>query len=1039
MTATALEIATPETASPTLLPAPGAAVAVRNRRAVVVEVDPFEHMAEPGRRLVRVVYGDGQSPVSESILWGLEGEFMMSPQGFHLAPRPVHPRLLRALLQTRKWATGVPFPGMEEPPRSMADTPVAPLYAGIRPLPHQLVPLEAALSQPNVRLLLADDVGLGKTIEAGLIMTELLVRRRIHRILVLAPPGLREQWQQELWQRFALDFRIVDGAEDRRLRKELGEQSNPWSLYPRIIASPHYLKSTGPLDAFVAGCSAPIHPHAPWDLLVVDEAHHLAPTTHGPETLLTRMLRTVAPWFEHRVFLTATPHDGYSSSYTGLLEILDPVRFRKTAAPTAAERRRQRAVVIRRTRRSLSGRKVTPARTEVIPVNFQPAELNVLERFRKLRERLPRWGIDTGGERQSGALLSMEVLSRRLLSSWAAFDASYQAFRVGLHEGVEVRTLPNVGMATAGADLAEPVWSRLARRLGGWMARYYPHHLAAFEELGEALSQLAPQSASGVDSRRDAWVHWLRREVCQGTEGARAVVFTEYVATLESLVRAIDGHLPELVGRCDAVSGQTGAAKRREALSNFCSSTSDKAVLMCTDVLAEGLNLHHQASRVFHYDLPWNPAVLQQRLGRLDRLGQSHPVTSYHFRSLAIEELRLQRRLEDKVARIAVDIGQPVPFLAPLPRPDEPAVPTLFRIAATPAEECGPAICARTVPLRATRAALVAQGALLGANPSSMREAVAELLRATWPAADLTIKGNGALEVTGGRSLGPALSALTAGPSGAPAPTLLLDFQGDLSVTASAAQLARIHPGHPLLRWLLARHEGRDGTPWISVRADRSAVPVPGLLIFALESAVALGNPALHQALLPLWLPLLSPPELLRVGPLESARRGLVSGIMDGRLKTCVGLPGGSRERLAQLASQALQHLVNQRNNHLEEALAEHRSALLAEHGGAVQRRIRELASGVENGPAEALAGLERRQRSGVLLPELAAELAARVAELRREVGLTAARRERLLAAIEEEAKRGESAIASRHHLVAPLTIRCEGIVYVWPGGNHGV
>ncbi len=1039
MTSTALKLAAGEKAMVARVPAPGAAVTVRNRRAVVVEVDPFEFSGAPARRLVRVVYGDGQAPVSESILWGLEGELTLPPEGLRLTAGAADLRLMRALLQARKWATGIPFPGMEQAGVSLDCTPVAPLYVGIRPLPHQLVPLERALAQPNVRLLLADDVGLGKTIEAGLIMTELLVRRRIHRILVLAPPGLREQWQRELWQRFALDFRIVDGAEAGRLSKELGDQGNPWSLYPRIIASPHYLKGGGPLEAFMAGCSSPPHPHAPWDLLVVDEAHHLAPSANGPETLLTRMLRTVAPWFEHRVFLTATPHDGYSSSYTGLLEILDPVRFRKTAAPTVAERRRQRDVVIRRTRRSLSGRGVPPAGTEAIQIHFQPAELDVLERFRKLRERVLRWGIDVGGERQSGALLSMEVLSRRLLSSWAAFDASYQAFREGLHAGLEVKTLPLGLPAGAGTELAEPAWSRVTRRLGGWMARYYPHHLNAFDELGEALSQLKPQDVGGIDSRRDAWIDWARQQICGTREGERALVFTEYVATLDALMRAVDCHLPELAGRYDGVNGQTGAAQRREALSRFCAASSGVALLVCTDVLAEGLNLHHQARLVFHYDLPWNPAVLQQRVGRLDRLGQDRPVTSFHFRSLAVEELRLQRRLEDKVTRISGDIGHAVPFLSPLPQPDDRVVPTLFRIAPMPADESGPAVCTRPGPLRTTRAALAAQSAALGATPHSMREAVAELLRASWPAATLLMKGRGALEVQGGRGLDSALSALTAGPSGMPGSSVLLDFQGDLLVADGTIRNARVHPGHPLLRWLLARNDGRSTIPWLSVMADSAAGLHPGLLVFALESAVAQGNPSLHQALLPLWLPLLHPPEELRVGPLEPARRGLVNGVLAGHTELCSGLPTESRERLAQMVSLHLQHFGGQRNRQLEAALASHRDDLLAGLSGAVQQRTKELSSGLERGPAEALARLEQRQRGGILFPQLAAELALRSAELRQEVGRAEARRERLLAAIEREAERADEAVARRHRLLAPLTIRCEGIIYIWPGGNNGV
>jgi superfamily II DNA or RNA helicase len=1038
VTATALNLAMDLNGAEDPLPLPGAAVRVRNRRAVVVEVDPFEIAGGQSRRLVRVVYGDGQSPVSEHILWGIEGAAEVRADGLHLASGPTSVRLFRALLQTRKWSTGVPFPGMDPRGGGPVRTPVAPLYAGVSPLPHQLVPLERALAQPNVRLLLADDVGLGKTIEAGLIMTELLARRRIHRILVLVPPGLREQWQRELWQRFAMDFRIIDGPVTRKLKKDLCGDCNPWSLYPRIIASPHYLRAPGPLKEFLEGSATPARPHAPWDLLVVDEAHHLAPRARGPETLLTKMLRAVAPWFDHRVFLTATPHDGYSATYTGLLEILDPVRFRKTAAPTTQERRRQREVVVRRTRRSVAGSQTQVARAVPIAVKFQPSEMAVLESFSKLRQRILRWGIDAGGERHSGALLTMEVLSRRLLSSWTAFDASFQAFMAGLRAGFEVKTLPSVLPSVAGTDSGEPTWSRMTRRLGSWLARYYPHHQGLFDELRDSLAKLAPQAVDGIDSRRDAWIHWLQQEICQSRDSERVVVFTEYVATLEALVEAVNHHLPALAGGVEAVHGQTGTALRRSTLARFCSSDSELSVLLCTDVLAEGLNLHHQARYVFHYDLPWNPAVMQQRVGRLDRLGQGRPVSSFHFRSPAVEELRLHRRLEDKVSQIAGDIGPTVPLLSPLPRPDEPTPATLFRIAATPAEERGPAICARTGPLRETRAGMAAYRASLGANPHSLRQAVSTLMKSLDPTPILQPVDPVALAMGEGSQLYAGLATLVAGPLQEDISSLLFDFRGDWSLEQRGMKVAQIYPGHPLLRWLLARLDGRTAAPWLGLVAGGIGDLPPGLLVFALELAAAEANPLLHQALLPLWLPLLRSPGAPQLGPLEVAGGGVVDRILTGGARLHPGIPCEDRKQLAQLAAQQLELLAKQRAGRLEAALTDHRKEILGNLHGTIHRRVKELSKGLEEGPARALADLETRQRSGVLFPQLAAEMATRRAELRAEMARTADRRERLLEAIEQEARRSHQTFTRRHQLMAPLTLSCEGVVFIWPEGNHG-
>ena len=189
---------------------------------------------------------------------------------------------------------------------------------------YQLVPLLKALRMPRVNLLIADDVGLGKTVEAGLILTELLLRRRIQRVLVLTPASLRQQWQEELWEKFSLRFEVVDRQRTERLRRRLGMDATPWRSFSRIVASYHYLRQPDVLEQFLAACRTPEgSPHLPWDLLIVDECHNLMPSPFGEDSELCRMLRLVAPQFEHRLFLSATPHNGHTRSFTGILEMLD--------------------------------------------------------------------------------------------------------------------------------------------------------------------------------------------------------------------------------------------------------------------------------------------------------------------------------------------------------------------------------------------------------------------------------------------------------------------------------------------------------------------------------------------------------------------------------------------------------------------------------------------------------------------------------------------------------------------------------------------
>ena len=179
-------------------------------------------------------------------------------------------------------------------------------------------------------------------VEAGLILTELLLRRRIQRVLVLTPASLRQQWREELWEKFSLRFEVVDRQGTERLRRGLGMDATPWRSFSRIVASYHYLRQPDVLEQFLAACRTPEgSPHLPWDLLIVDECHNLMPSPFGEDSELCRMLRLVAPQFEHRLFLSATPHNGHTRSFTGLLEMLELPRPAHGPVHARSARRRQ--------------------------------------------------------------------------------------------------------------------------------------------------------------------------------------------------------------------------------------------------------------------------------------------------------------------------------------------------------------------------------------------------------------------------------------------------------------------------------------------------------------------------------------------------------------------------------------------------------------------------------------------------------------------------------------------------------------------------
>ena len=311
------------------VPRTGMLATVRNRRGVVSAVEPFD--GEQGRiHLVHLEYKDSHSPSEERLLWELEpARELLEPNALPLpSETPMPPADFDALLRAARWTALSPYldPDGEGP---LEREPIAsPFHGSVRVEDYQLVPLLKALRMPRVNLLIADDVGLGKTIEAGLILTELLLRRRIQRVLVLTPASLRQQWRDELWEKFALRFEIVDRQGTERLKRRLGMDANPWRSFSRIVASYHYLRQPDVREQFLAACQTPEgSPHLSWDLLIVDECHNLMPSPFGEDSELCRTLRLVAPRFEHRLFLSATPHNGHTRSFTGLLEMLDPVRF----------------------------------------------------------------------------------------------------------------------------------------------------------------------------------------------------------------------------------------------------------------------------------------------------------------------------------------------------------------------------------------------------------------------------------------------------------------------------------------------------------------------------------------------------------------------------------------------------------------------------------------------------------------------------------------------------------------------------------------
>ena len=663
------------------LPRAGLLAHVRNRHGVIVAATPFD--GESGRlHLVDVDYKDARQPASERLLWELEPvREVVAPTALPDATaRPMPPADFDALLRAARWSALSPYLGPDGEPA--AEAVASPFHGAVQVENYQLQPLLQALRMPRVNLLIADDVGLGKTIEAGLILTELLLRRRIRRVLVLTPASLRAQWRDELLGKFALRFEVVDRAATERLRRQLGMDANPWRSFNRIVASYHYLRQPDVREQFLAACRGPEDAaRLPWDLLIVDECHHLMPSPLGEDSELCRTLRAVAPRFEHRLFLSATPHNGHTRSFTGLLEMLDPVRFSRTSEMTPTMRARVPQVVVRRLKRDVDAAAARPRfcrrhPPQAIALAENSLETALTQAFDALRLRIRELVRQQPKQERRAGYFAVEILGKRLLSCPTAFAESWRRVRQGLREdaAASVAVLSAAERAyrqeTGDDRETEQREATAATVAGAWLKALA---LDADKEIGqveEAVGALGfdldspptTEQTPRTDARFEALTTLIDRLLF--TEGAdngeRLIVFTEYKTTLDYLVRRLRERQPaERILTLFGSGGSRGMddAGREQVKAAFNDPASPVRMLIATDAASEGLNLHRTARYLLHYDCPWNPSRLEQRNGRIDRYGQGRDVTVHHFVSDRQPDLRFLDHVIRKAHEIREDLG----------------------------------------------------------------------------------------------------------------------------------------------------------------------------------------------------------------------------------------------------------------------------------------------------------------------------------------------------------------------------------------------
>jgi superfamily II DNA or RNA helicase len=485
---------------------------------------------------------------------------------------------------------------------------------------YQRVPLLRALDMVRPRLLLADGVGLGKTIQAGLIAAELLVRRRAHRILIVCPPGpLLRQWEQEMRIRLGLRFTcIADSAGLRDARRGLELGGNPFDATALCLTSVDFAKQDHVLSELE---------RVAWDLVIIDEAHHCV----GEENQRARLAEVLAGKSDGLLLLTATPHDGHDAHFAALMALLDPSLVDGAGRLVGSAYRRHMVRRLKSHIRTPSGAPLFRERI-VVPVRVEVTDATPVLAFHKALSALVAPRLQRARDRKGMTdALAFVSLLKRSMSTVAACVATLRvvAVRYGtkpLRERQRALRAYRRRMVRYGvlgseeeADIADLEAEEMA---------------ASLHDAGEALRELIRlgEAAAPLDPKLAALVLEIRL-IRLRHPGANILVYTEYADSQHAAVEALGAVAGTVltIGGSDSEADRTRAAER--------CATEDGIVLVSTDSLAEGLNLHQRCFHLIHLDLPYNPNRLEQRNGRIDRYGQRNdPEIRYLFLAGTFEE-----------------------------------------------------------------------------------------------------------------------------------------------------------------------------------------------------------------------------------------------------------------------------------------------------------------------------------------------------------------------------------------------------------------
>lgn len=543
---------------------------------------------------------------------------------------------------------------------------LAPMESNVIPLPHQIHALSRAISGDRVRYLLADEVGLGKTIEAGLVMRELKLRGLVRRTLVVSPKGIATQWVAEMQTHFNEQFQLVLGDDIgtlQRLAPGADHRSSAWSMFDQVIVS---LDSVKPMDKRRGWTAERVAEYnrsrfedlitAGWDLVIVDEAHRLGGSTDQVARYkLGKGLAEAAPYV---LLLSATPHQGKTDAFHRLMNLLDDDAFpdmdsvsRERVAPYVIRTEKRKAI-------DADGKPLfKPRRTQMAPVAWESRHHLQQLLYEAVTDYVREGYNQALREKKRHIGFLMILMQRLVVSSTRAIRTTLERRLAALKDGEQQASLrlAELENGAGGSESQDDEIAELYDMDGQELLdELLKSHVSALQSEGSHVETLLEAAVrceqAGPDAKAEALIEWIYKLQAEENEpDLKVLIFTEFVPTQQMLKEFLEARGISVV----TLNGSMAMEERGAAQDAFRKS---HRVLVSTDAGGEGLNLQF-AHVIINYDIPWNPMRLEQRIGRVDRIGQPKTVQAINFVFEDSVEFRVREVLEQKLSVIFDEFG----------------------------------------------------------------------------------------------------------------------------------------------------------------------------------------------------------------------------------------------------------------------------------------------------------------------------------------------------------------------------------------------